>query len=323
MKKILLLLFGVFLLFPIIIYFGNLTDVPVSREIIVYLRNLVGMSASKTTDNIANADIEKAPESYAQLGLVESWRTMGTSGFSDLLLLTATPASYTTWQAVAGDFLSDPLHSTAFFSSSWGFWQAKRGKLHLVGYYQPWIDVMLLMQITELNGNYQATAIGITEPSSPLTANTPNAMAQQLTARLQRAEQIFRTAMQNPDAIVTMLTPTAVKKSQDSLNQYVTELRKQLADQQTIDRLAVLEWLDAVQAGEIKEVQELAQASSAWIKQLQPIQLLKIDTEHWLLAAINPNQAERVLLVELHIAKHKAQATDVQLWDAATIRGVQ
>jgi hypothetical protein len=321
MKKILFLLCGVFLLFPVLIYVGNLADDPEAKKIIVYLRDLVGMSASKEVTNSDELTIEKIPASYTHIGLVESWRNLGAGNFADLLQLIATQPSRDAWQTTAGDFLADSLHSTAFFSSSWNFWQAQQGKLKLIAYYQPWIDVLLLIQVSEFEGSYKAIAIGMVEPSADITATTPTAMAQELTIRLKHAEQVFRVATQNPDATAKMLTATVVKKSQDKLNQYVSNLRNQLAvtGLENKNRLAILEWLSAARAGQIKEVQELTPSSNDWLKQLQPVQLLKIDSEHWLLAASDPSQAERVLLVQLRLNEHKAKATEVQLWDAATV----
>jgi hypothetical protein len=325
MKKISFLLCGVFLLFPVLIYVGNLADDPEAKKIIVYLRDLVGMSASKEATSSDELTIEKIPASYTHIGLVESWRNLGTGNFADLLPLIATQPSRDAWQATAGDFFADSLHSTAFFSSSWSFWQAQQGKLKLVGYYQPWIDVLLLIQVSELEGSYKAIAIGMVEPSADITPTTPTAMAQELTVRLKHAEQVFRVATQNPDTTAKMLTSAVVKKSQDNLNQYVSNLRNQLAvtGLENQNRLAILEWLSAARAGQIKEVQELAPSSDDWLKQLQPVQLLKVDSEHWLLAASDLSQAERILLVQLRLNEHKAKATEVQLWDAATVGDTQ
>jgi hypothetical protein len=60
-----------------------------------------------------------------------------------------------------------------------------------------------------------------------------------------------------------------------------------------------------------------------WLKQLQPVLLLKIDSEHWLLAASDSTQAERILLAELQITGHKVVATEIQFWDAATVGDAQ
>jgi hypothetical protein len=317
MKKILLIISSVFLLFPSAIYFGNLADIPEAREVVVYLRDLVGMSATKD----ASVDVEKIPAPYTHNGLVESWRNLGVSNFTDLLLLITTPRSRDTWQTNAGDFLDDPLPSTAFFSSSWSFWQKQQEKLTMIGYYQPWIDVLLLIQVAEIEGSYKAVAFGITEPSSLISSTTPTAMAQELTTRLEYAEHTFRAVVDHPDTLVGMFNPSVIKKSQTLLNQYVTDLRGKLAtnDSENQHRAAILQWLNRVQTGQLKEG-ELAQQSNEWLKQLQPVRLLKIDSEHWLLAASNSTQTERVLLVELRITEHKAQATDIQIWDAATVR---
>jgi hypothetical protein len=51
MKKFLLIIIGVLLLLPTVIYFGNLADIPEAKEIIVHLRDLVGMSAEKERIN--------------------------------------------------------------------------------------------------------------------------------------------------------------------------------------------------------------------------------------------------------------------------------
>jgi hypothetical protein len=278
------------------------------------------MSASKEATNSDDINIEAIPASYAHIGLVESWRYLGAGNFADLLQLIATQPGPEAWKVAAGDFLADSLHSAAFFSSSWSFWQAQQGKLKLVGYYQPWIDVLLLIQVSELEGSYTAIAIGMTEPNDTVAPTTPTAMAQELSLRLKHAEQVFRVATQNPEATAKMLTPSVVKKSQDCLNQYVAVLRNALAvtGLENQDRSAILEWLSAVRAGQIKEVQELAQSSTDWLKQLQPVQLLKIDSEHWLLAASDRSQTERILLVQLQVTEHKAKATEVQIWDAAT-----
>jgi hypothetical protein len=321
MKKIsLLLLCVVFLLFPVIIYFGNLADNPESKRIVVYLRDLVGMSASKEVANSDEINMGRIPASYTHIGLVESWRNLGAGDFADLLKLVATQSCRVAWQSTSGDFLADSLHSTAFFSSSWSFWQAQQGKLKLIGYYQPWIDVLLLIQVIEFEGGYKAIAFGLTEPNSDVAPTIPSAMAQELTNRLKHAEQVFRVATQNPDATAKMLNVPVVKKAQDRLNQYVTDLRKKLAatDSENQSRSAILEWLSAARAGQIKEIQELTQQSNDWLKYLQPVQLLKIDSENWLLAASDPNQAERVLLVQLSVKEHKAKATEVLVWDAAT-----
>lgn len=324
MRKFLFLLLGVFLLFPVAIYFGNLADIPASKSVIVYLRDLVGMSASKeTTDSDKKAEVIKIPAPYSHIGLVEAWRNLGTSNFADLLQLMAVPGNHDRWQAATEDFLNNPLHSAAFFSSSWSFWQAQQEKLNLIGYYQPWIDVFLLIQVAEVDGNYKAVAIGMTEPSSTISATTPTTVAQELTARLQHAEQTFQSVIQNPNAIDKMLNPEVIKKSKNSLNQYVNDLRNKLAvnNSENQNRSAILEWLNALQTGQVKEVQQLAPVSNEWLKQLQVVQLLKMDSEHWLLAACDPSQAERVLLVQLHISDHKALATEIQIWDAATAAG--
>jgi hypothetical protein len=320
MKKLSLLLCGVFLLFPVIIYVGNLADNPESKKVIIYLRDLVGMTTSKESTNTEESSIEEIPTSYRYIGLVDTWRNLGAGNFSDLLQMIATPHSRDVWQASAGDLFADSLHSAAFFSSSWSFWQTQQGKLNLIAYYQPWIDVLLLIQVSELDGHYKAIAIGITEPNDSVTVATPAAMAQQLNSRLKHAEQIFRVATENPEATAKMLTPAAVKKSQTSLIQYTNKLRNNLAvsDSENQNRSAILEWLNALRAGQIKEVQELAQSSNDWLKQLQAVQLLKIDSENWLLAASDRSQPERILLVQLRITEHKAKATDIEIWDAAT-----
>ncbi len=323
MKKILLLLFSMLLLFPVAIYFGNLADVPASKKAIVYLRDLVGMSTKVTTDS-TKTKILKLSAPYNHVGLVESWRNLGIINFADLLQIMSAPGKHDAWQTSIGRFLGDPLHSAAFFSSSWSFWQTKQEKLNLIGYYQPWIDVLMLIQTAEVNGNYKAVAIGITEPNSAINSTTATAMAQELSTRLQRAEQAFQTATNNPDAIDEMLNSIGIKKSENLLNQYVDDLRKKLATNSTeYPSLAILAWLDAVRAGQIEEVQELPSVSNEWLKQLQPVQLIQIDSDHWLLAASDSTQAERVLLAELHIIEHKALATEVQLWDAATAGNTQ
>ncbi|MDD1615355.1 MAG: hypothetical protein CG439_429 [Methylococcaceae bacterium NSP1-2] len=324
MKKILLIISSVFLLFPAAIYFGNLADIPEAREIIVYLRDLVGMSATKEPISPASVDVEEIPTAYTHIELVESWRNLGASNFTNLLQLIATPRSRDAWQANAGNFLDDPLHSAAFFLSSWHFWQVQQEKLSLIGYYQPWIDVLLLIQVAEVEGSYKAVAIGITEPSSVISSTTPTAMAEELTARLKRAEHTFHTVIDNPDTLVGMLNPTVAKKSQNLLNQYVTDLGGKLItnNSENQNRSAILEWLNTVQAGQFKEG-ELVQQSNEWLKKLQPVRLIKIDSEHWLLAASNSTQAERVLLVQLRVTEHKAQPTEVRIWDAATIKNTQ
>jgi hypothetical protein len=320
MKKILLIIISVFLLFPTAIYFGNLADIPEAKEIVIYLRDLVGMSAEKERINSTSVDAEKIPAAYPHIELVESWRNLGASNFADLLLLIATPLSGDAWRTNAGDFLDDPLHSIAFFSPSWSFWKKQQEKLTIIGYYQPWIDVLLLIQVTEIEGSYKAVAIGITEPSSITSSTTLTTMAQELTTRLERAERTFRAVIDKPDTLVRMLNPSVVKKSQNLLNQYVADLRGKLAitDTEKQARTAILQWLNTVQTGQLKEGM-LAQQSKGWLKQLQPVRLLKIDSEHWLLAASNSTQTERVLLVKLRITKQKALATEIQLWDATTV----
>lgn len=324
MKKILLLLFSMLLLFPVAIYFGNLADVPASKKVIVYLRDLVGMSTTKVATDPTKAKILKIPAPYSHVGLVESWRNLGIINFTDLLQIMSASGKYETWQASIGSFLGDPLHSAAFFSSSWSFWQTKQGKLSVIGYYQPWIDVLMLIQIAEVNGNYKAVAIGITEPGNAINSTTTTAMAQELSTRLQHAEQAFQTAANNPDTIDGMLNPISIKKSENLLDQYVDDLRKKLATNSTeYPSLAILAWLDTVRTGQVKKVQEFASASNEWLKQLHPVQLVKVDAEHWLLAASDNTQAERILLAELHIFEHKALITEIQLWNAATAGAAQ
>ena len=321
MKKILFLLFSVLLLFPVAIYIGNLAEIPASKKVIVYLRDLVGMSTTKTTTDSSKTDVLKIPAPYNHVGLVESWRNLGTGNFADLLQIMSAPGKHDAWQASMGEFMmGDPLHSAAFFSSSWSFWQANQEKLSLIAYYQPWIDVLLLIQIAEVNGSYKAVAIGIKEPGSTITATTPTTMAEALTQRLQRAEQAFQDVTKNPDTIDGMLNSSVIKKSKNKLDQYVSLLRNNLASTSTENpSLAILAWLDEARAGQVEEVQELIPVPNEWLKQLQPVLLLKIDSDHWLLAASDSTQAERVLLVELQITEHKALATEIQFWDAATV----
>lgn len=324
MKKISFLLLGVFLLFPVAIYVGNLADIPASKKVVVYFRDLIGLSDSQETTDFAKVEIIKMPATYSHVGLVESWRDLGTSNFADLLQLITTPDNHDKWRTVTDGFLSDPLHSAAFFSSSWSFWQAQQEKLTLIGYYQPWIDVLLFIQVAEVNGSYKAVAIGVTEPKNATIApTTPTAMAQELTARLGRAEQVFQSVIQNPNALDNMLNPAVVEKSAISLDLYVSDLRSKLAANNSgnQDRSAILDWLNALQTGQVKEVQALTAVSNDWLKQLQVVELVKIDAEQWLLAASNPSQAERVLLVQLRISDHKALVTEVQIWDAATAAG--
>lgn len=323
MKKVLLLICGIFLLFPAAIYLGNLAGYPEAKRVMVYFQDFAGMPAAEETPPAVRV-VEKIPVAYAQLGLVESWRNLAAGGFSDILQIIGTPDIRNSWQANAGDFLGDALHSEAFFSSSWSFWQMKQDKLSLIGYYQPWIDVLLLVQVAEVNGNYQAIAIRITEPNSAKTGISVTLLAQELTARLQRAEQAFQAAVDHPNTITAMLKPEATKKSQDVLNQYVAELRGKLVANSAGNQApaAILSWLDAVRTEQIK-AGVLTQQSSGWLKQLQPVQLTAIDPEHWLLAAVSRNQAERILLVQLQVKEQKAQATELQIWDAATAGGVQ
>jgi hypothetical protein len=316
MKKLLLLLFSVFLLFPIVIYFGNLADIPAAKKVVVCLRDLAGMSTSKEITEKTKAEIIKVPAPYNHIGLVESWRNLGASNFADLLQIVAAQGKQEAWQTSAGDFLNDALYSSAFFSPAWSFWQARQEKLSLVGYYQPWLDVLLLMQIAEVDGSYKAVAIGITEPSMSLTANTPATMAQELTTHLQRAEQLFQTASQNPDTIDGMLNTTVVEKAKTRLIQYTTDLRNKLA---TNSEKPILTWLDDVRSGKI----QINRISNDWLKQLQPVQLIKINEDNWLLAASVPKQSEQILLVRLHISNHQAQSMEIKIWDAANAGGVQ
>lgn len=322
MKKIAFLLLGVFLLFPAALYLGNIADIPASKKLVVYLRDLVGLSISQETPNSTKVAIVKMPATYSHVGVVQSWRDLGASNFADLLqLIAATPDNQDKWRTATEGFLGNPLHSAAFFSSSWSFWQAQQEKLTLIGYYQPWIDVLLLIQVAEVNGNYKAVAIGITEPNASTAPTTPIAMAQQLTARLERAEHAFQAAVQNPNALANMLTPEAVEKSANSLDLYISDLRSKLSanNAQNQDCSAILDWLNALQTGQVKETS----ASNEWLKQLQVVELLKIDAEQWLLAASVPSEAERVLLVQLRISGGKALVTEIKIWDAATAGGAQ
>ena len=191
MKKILLLLFSVFLLFPIAIYFGNLADIPAAKKIVVCLRDMAGMSTSKELTAEAKAEIMKVPAPYIHVGLVESWRNLGAGSFADLLQIVAAQGKQEAWQSSAGNFLNDALHSSAFFSPAWSFWQARQEKLSLVGYYQPWLDVLLLMQIAEVDGSYKVVAIGITEPNTSFTANTPAEMEHEF-SRSQPKSRYYR-----------------------------------------------------------------------------------------------------------------------------------
>lgn len=326
MKKISFLLLGVCLLFPAALYLGNIADIPVSKKLVVYLRDVVGLSTSQKTPNSATVAVVKMPATYSHFGLVQSWRDLGSSNFADLLqLIAATPDNQEKWRAATDGFLSNPLHSAAFFSSSWSFWQVPQEKLTLIGYYQPWIDVLLLIQVAEVNGSYKALAIGITEPNASTAPTTPTAMAQQLTARLERAEHAFQTAILNPNAIANMLNPESVEKSANNLDLYISDLRSKLSanNAQNQDRSAILDWLTALQTGQVKEVQQLTSASNEWLKQLQVVELLKIDAEQWLLAASASSEAERVLLVQLRISGGKALVTEIKMWDAATAGGAQ
>lgn len=324
MKKILLFTFCMFLLFPIAIYIGNLADVPASKKVIVYLRDLAGMSTSKSTALPVKSKILKIPAPYNHVGLAESWRKLGANNFADLLAIISAPGKHDAWQTSIGDFLNDPLHSAAFFSSSWCFWQTTHEKLSLIGYYQPWIDVMILIQIAEVNRSYKAESIGIIEPKSTMTSTTASTMAQELSIRLQRAEQAFQSMSTNPDSIDGMLNPSGLKKSKAALNQYIADLRKKLDTNSTESpSLAILAWLDSARSGQNEEVERLMTGSDEWLKHLQAIQLVKIDSEHWLLAASDSSLTGRVLLAELQIVDHKALATEVQLWDAATAGNIQ
>lgn len=324
MKKISVLLFSLFLLLPIFIYFGNLADLPASRTVIIYLRDLVGMSASKKADKPSKKAIEKITASHAQIGLIKAWRNLAMLGINDLLHVAASTEVNQAWQTSANEFLNHPLFATAFFSSSWNFWQVQQDKLNLVAYYQPWIDVLLLMKVAKTNGNYQITAIGITQPSSILSASSATVTAQELTKRLEKAEQQFQRIAQHPDELNTMLSPNVIKKSQDVLQQYVNDTRNKLsAENSKNSRLAILEWLDAAQTGQIKDLQEQSEANRNWLKQLQIVQLTKLDGDNWLLSVTNPNQAERILIAQLKITERNAQTKDIHIWDAATSGVVQ
>lgn len=307
------------LLFPIAIYVGNITDVPASKKVIVYLRDLAGMSTSKSTTLAVKSKILKIPSPYNHVGLAESWRKLGANNFADLLAIISAPGKHDAWQASIGDFLKDSLHSAAFFSSSWCFWQTTHEKLSLIGYYQPWIDVMILIQIAEVNGSYKAESIGMIELKNTTTPTTVSAMAQELGIRLQRAEQAFQSLSTNPDSIDSMLNPVTIKKSRLALNEYVVDLRKKLSTNSTESpSLAILAWLDAVRSGQIDTVKQLIPGSEDWFKHLQAVQLIKIDPERWLLAASDIRLPGRILLAELKIVDHKALASEVRLWDAAT-----
>jgi hypothetical protein len=141
-------------------------------------------------------------------------------------------------------------------------------------------------------------------------------MAQELTTHLQRAEQLFQTASQNPDTIDGMLNTTVVEKAKTRLIQYTTDLRNKLA---TNSEKPILTWLDDVRSGKI----QINRISNDWLKQLQPVQLIKINEDNWLLAASVPKQSEQILLVRLHISNHQAQSMEIKIWDAANAGGVQ
>ena len=324
MKKILYVILAVCLLLPELIYVGHLANIPVATEMVMDFQELTEITIIDEESGPPKNEIKKIPASYTHLGLVESWRTMATSSFGDFLQLAATNETRKIWQASAGDFLGDSLHSTAFFSSSWSFWQAPQGKLNLIGYYQPWLDLLLLIQVAEVQGSYQVEGIGITEPHSAIVSSTPAATAQKLTRNLQQAEQAFQAAVKNPNLIKTMLTTATAKSAQSLLNEYVMELRSKLATDGTGKQAhpEILAWLDAVRTGQIKR-RELARESGAWLQQLQPVQLIQIDAEHWLLAAVNSTQTERVLLVQLHVNAQEVEAKEVQIWDAATVGGAK
>ncbi len=310
MKKFLLLLFSVLLLFPIAIYFGNLAELSTAKKVVVYLRNFAGMSTSKELTEQAKAQIMKVPSPYNHIGLVESWRNVGASDFTDLLQIIAAQGKQEAWQTSAGDFLNDPLHSAAFFSPAWSFWQSQQENISLVAYYQPWLDILLLMQIAEVDGSYKAVAIGISEPSTTLASDNPTAMAQELTARLHHAEQLFQSVSRNPDTLDGMLNATVIEKAKTNLIQYASNLRNKLLASQ---ERPILAWLDNVRFLKIP----INQASNDWLKQLQAVQLVKISEGNWLLAASAPNQSEQILLARLHIINHQAQATEIKIWDAA------
>lgn len=322
MKKIAFLLLGVCLLFPAALYVGNLADIPASKNLLAYFRDEAEPSTTPEKTPTTKVEPIKMPATYSHVGIVQSWRDLGASNFADLLqLIAATPDNQDKWRTATDGFLGNPLHSAAFFSSSWSFWQARQEKLTLIGYYQPWIDVLLLMQVAEVNGSYKAIAMGITVPNASTAPTTPTAMAQQLTTRLERAEHAFQTAVQNPNAIVNMLTPEAVEKSANSLDLYISDLRSKLAtnNAQNPDYTAILDWLTALETGQVNEVQQ----PTDWLKQVRVVELVKIDAQQWLLAASTPSEAERVLLMQLRISDGKAIATEIKLWDAASAGGVQ
>lgn len=323
MKKISVLLFSLLLLFPVLIYVGNLADLSFSKTVIVYLRDLVGMSASKETIQPVKKQIEKIIPSHAHIGLINAWRNLAMTGFDDVLQVAATPETLQAWQSNTANFLNEALFATAFFSSSWNFWQVQQDKLSLVAYYQPWVDVLLLLEITEVNANYKITTIGLTEAKA-LTSTSPVATAQELSKRLNKAEQVFQSVAKNPTLLHKMLTSELAKTSQDNLQQYVNDIRNKLNSESAKNtRLAILDWLDAVQTGQLKDIQDLPKTERDWLTQLQIVQLTKLDAENWLLSVTNPNQAERVLIAQLQITDRKAQTKELQIWDAATIGRTQ
>ena len=318
MKKISVLLFSLFLSLPIFIYFGNLADLPISRSVIIHLRDLVGMSAHQKTDKPAKQSIEKITASHAPIGLIEAWRNLAMLGINEVLKISATAGVNQAWQTSSNDFLTHPLFATAFFSSSWSFWQIQQDKLSLVAYYQPWIDMLLIMQVSQTNGAYEITAVGITEPSNPLSTTDTATTVQELNKRLEKAEQTFQHIAQHPNELNVMLSPALLKKSQTLLQQYVNDVRNKLStDQSKNCRLAILEWLDAAKTGQIKELQDILETDRDWLKHLQIVQLTKLDADHWLLSATNPQQTERILIAQLKITEHKAQTKELQIWDAA------
>ena len=115
MKKFLLLLFTVFLLLPIAIYFGNLADIPTAKKIVICLRNFAGMSTSKELIDSTEIENIKVPAPYNHIGLVESWRGLGYSSFTDLLQITAAQGKQETRQNTAENFLNDSLTFCRFF----------------------------------------------------------------------------------------------------------------------------------------------------------------------------------------------------------------
>ena len=197
------------------------------------------------------------PAAYTCAGQVEAWRNLGAVDFAYLLKMAATPRGREDWLAVAGDFPGDRLHASAFFSSAWTFLYAPEGKLRAVAFYQPWIDVLMLIRVGEVEGDSLVTALSLSGPAAaaPVIPSTPAAMAGELTDRLRRADGVFREAAVKPAAEVWKMDAAGAARAQAALNGHVETMRARLAPEGdrkgAAVRKAVTAWMEDVRAGRV------------------------------------------------------------------------